>query len=598
MASNKFINNLKRIFKIADTTSSIATDQKSVHPGYVDPKTNKLKAVKFPDEIQQLYDFFLRDTFEDSSTLKNRMDRYSSLLYGYYNNAIFSKAVNLYADETVQADVNNQVIGVEAKKPVQNYIYDFLNRIGVTADILHETAFNIVLFGDSFWVNAIDTKEKSITDITPIEVKDIKDRIEFNASQANKKAQESKRFNNFIQKDSKLRAISKILDDSAKDQDYSQYFRNYLFGFWLGQKMYLAPWNISHFRMFTTVSEFFPFGRPLMINALAPFRQLQAGKNLMAMARAQNFPIKHFEVKVDENMDQSDQWEAVNEAREEWANLGVSLTEKEQFAINSEIWTPEGLINLSMKEPRMNLDDIADIELLRDELIMATDIPKGYLIVDRASFGTSGQALLKQHKPFARAVYKVQSTILKQLTQLVRMQFVISGEYEYDTDFELTMPFPEIEESSDRIRIKNDTLRLSKDILDNIGDAVGLERGEALPPDIVKDILSKFSFIDRDDVEEWIDDIMKAREQEPEEPTGDGEFGNMFDNYEKAKNKLKERLKPSTLYECYFNAKKKSNLLEHNGNGRHFYNSAKVDPQERLILDVMAGEEDSNKLRE
>jgi hypothetical protein len=598
VASNKFINDLKRIFKISDVKSSQVSNEPTVHPGYVDPKTNKLKPVKFPDEIQELYNFFLRDTFENSETLKNRMDRYSSLLYAYYNNAIFSKAVNLYADETVQSDVNNQIIGVEAKKPVQNYIYDFLNKIGVTADILHETAFNIVLFGDSFWVNSIDSKEKTIADITPIEVKDVKDRIEFNASQVNKRKQQYQNFSSYIQKDSKLRAIAKILDDSAKDQDYSQYFRNYLFGFWLGQKMYLAPWNVSHFRMFTTVSEFFPFGRPLMINALAPFRQLQAGKNLMAMARAQNFPIKHFEVAVDENMDQSDQWEAVNEAREEWANLGASLTEKEQFAINSEIWTPEGLINLDIKEPRLNLDDIADIELLRDELIMATDIPKGYLIVDRSSFGTSGQALLRQHKPFARAVYKVQSTILKQLTQLIRMQFVISEEYDYDTDFELTMPFPEIEESSDRLRIKNDTLRLAKDILDNIGDAVGLERGEALPPDIVKDILGKFSFMDRDDVDEWIDDIMKTREQEPEEPQDGEGSGFMFDNYERTRNKLKERLKPSTLYECYFNAKRSNNLLEHSMAGKHYYNASIMDDQEKLMLELMRNEKQGKRLKE
>ena len=59
--------------------------------------------------------------------------------------------------------------------------------------------------------------------------------------------------------------------------------------------MYLPPWNVPHFRRFSTKSEFYPFGRPLFINCIAPFRQLQASKNLMALARAAKFPKEHFE---------------------------------------------------------------------------------------------------------------------------------------------------------------------------------------------------------------------------------------------------------------------------------------------------------------
>ncbi len=602
MASNSFVKQLRKIFKIADQPANNFTGEKTVHPGYIDDKSGKVKPLKLPDEIQELYQFWLNDTFESSESLKNRFDRYSALSYAYYNNSIFSRAISLYADETIQSDVNNQVIEVEAKKPVQNYIYEFLNKVGITSDILHETAFNIVLYGDSFWVNAIDSKEKSITDITPVEVYDVKDRIEFNASEMNKKLnKENKGFARFIQKDNKLQAIAKILQDSGSDEDYSQFFKSYLFGFWLGDKMYLPPWNVSHFRMFSTMSEFYPFGRPLMINSLAPFRQLQAGKNLMAMARAQNFPIKHFEVEVDENMDQADIWETVNEAREEYANLGSVLSQKEQFAIASELWTPAGLINLNMLEPRLNLDDIADIEMLRDDLIMATDIPKGYLIVDRASFGTSGQALLRQHKPFARAVYKVQATIMKQLVQLIRMQFVISEKFDYDTDFELTMTFPEIEESSDRIRIKNDTLRLAKDIIDNIGDAIGLDRGEGLPPNVIKDILSKFSFIDSSMIDEWVDEIVKAQEEKAKEGENENGFGGggfSFESYRRAEKKLQERLKPSTISECYFQAKKNTGLREHASNGRHFYGSSIIEPSEQAIFDAFTGKITVDKLED
>jgi hypothetical protein len=596
MASNGIINRLRKIFGISDVKTNDVANQKKVHPGVRDSKTGKLKPVEFPDEIQKLYDYWLKDTFETASSLKNRLDRYAALSYAYYNNTIFSKAVNLYADETVQSDVNDEILNVEADKKVKNYIYDFLDTLGIRdGQKLHNVAHNLVLYGDSFWINSADLKRgEGFTDSTPINVEDIADRIEFNASNVAKDQRKNNKFITHIQKSDRLSVIYKMLKDTKENQDYSQFFKSYLFGYWLADKIYLPPWNVSHFRIFTTINEFAPFGRPIMINCLAPFRQLQAGKNLMALARANNFPIKKFEVTVDENMDQGDIWEVIDEARSEYHNLGYSETDKEQFAMGGEVWLPRDLINMDNVESRMDLDAIADIEMLRDDLIMGTDIPKGYLIVDRASFGTSGQALLRQHKPFARAVYKIQTAILEQITQMIRLQFAISGDFDYDTPFELSMPFPEVEESSDRIRIKNDTLRLAKDVLDNLGDAIGLDRGEALPPDVVKAVFSQISFLDDDDVMKWVDDTVEAQQQEPEEPEGGGGmFGNKkFVN----KNKIRERLTPQVVKECWNKARKNTKIYENISNDRHHYSSYNISPDNRLQLELVSTE--PKKLRE
>lgn len=583
------IDKLKSIFKITSIKTNDVSNVNTLYPGTVN-KSGNLKKVKFPDELQKLYSYWLKDSFETSETLKNRINRYTDLSYAYYNNSIFSKSVNLYADEAVQGEEGSEVLIADAKDTkLKKYIVNFLNELDINnAQKLNNIAFNLVLYGDAFQVNSIDMKNrKSIIDITTVDVFDIGARLEFNASRIGKEIRQNSKWQSFLNSNNRIKALSQILNNMNKDgEDYSQYFKNYLFGYWLSGEIYLPPWNVNHYRVFTTISEFAPYGRPIMINSLAPFRQLQAGKNLMALARASNFPIKKFSVKVDENMDQGDQWETVNELREDYHNLGYDPTDSEQFSMNSEIWVPENLIDVELIEPRMNLDDIADIEMLRDELIMATDIPKGYLIVDRSSFGTSGQSLLRQHKPFARSVYKIQTAMLEQISQLIRMQFVISGSYDYDTPFELSMPFPEIEESSDRLRMKNDTLRLAKDILDNIKDAIGLDRNESLPPEVVKDVFSQISFLDDEDINSWVDKINQSKDSGDDNKDGGGRGGFYGSKKFVNSNKLKERLNKKLIEDCAYEVRSQQ-IKENIANSRHHYSSYNITSDQRLQLELL-----------
>jgi len=595
--ANPIVNRLKKIFNISDKKIN-NQDDKVLFPGKKDKEKDQLRPIKASDELMELYNFWLKDAFEDSDSLQNRQERYSALSYAYYNNSIFSKAVNLYADEAIQSDADNGIISVSAKnRKVEKYIKEFITKLNLdSVTKLQDVAFNLTLYGDSFWVISIDYDRKTIDDVVPINVSEVKHRIEFNAADVNNRLSQVKKYNSYIQKDSRLQILYKMMTGAAEKKDYSSFFKSYLFGFSMGEKVTLPPWNVLHFRIFTTINEFAPYGRPIMINSLAPFRQLQAGKNLMALARAYSFPIRKYEVEVNENMDQSDIWEAVNEAREEFHNIAsVQQSGKEQFSAGSEIWVPSGLISVESIESRMNLDDIADIEMLRDDLIMGTDIPKGYLIVDRGSFGTSGQALLKQHKPFARAIYKIQSSILSELTQLIRLQFAISGDFDYDEPFEITLPFPEIEESSDRIRIKNDLLRLAKDVVDNIKDVVGLDRDQAMPPEVIKDVFSQISFINDDDIKDWVDQTVETKNAAGDDE-GD-EFDGMFGStYILPKNKLKEklhnRLSSKIINECYYEAKHNgsTNLLEHSTNGKHFYSSFKIESFQDKLLKVISSE--------
>jgi len=596
--SNKtFTNRLKNLFGIGMETSKVS-QQSTVVPAKKDPgKKTTPKNISLPPDLDKLYKLWLSDVFEDSNSLKNRFNRYSSLQFAWYNNSIFSMTVDLFADETPQADQGETVILVDAKDTkVKKYIDELFTRLKIDAEEIRNLAWDVCLYGDAFRITPVEAGT-GIQDFVALDVFSVKDRFEFKASEANKKMNKNKAMKNYSNKNKK---IQKMLDQfNEKDAgSLADFFKTYLFGFELDGDLIIPPWYMSHFRLQTQQSEFWPFGRSLMINSLGPFRQLQSSKNLMALARGSNFPIKHFEVEIDRDTDPASAWEAVDEAREEYHNLANTQAGSEEFVINSEIWTASGQLNFTQIDPNLNLDQIADVEYLRDELIMGTRVPKGYLIVDKGSFGTSGQALLRQHKPFSRAVFRIQSTILKALTEMVRLHFAATGDFDYEEPFELSMNFPEVEESRDRISAKNDTLRLAKDVLDNIGTAIGLGRDEALPPEVVKQVFSQLSFISSEDVEAWVDASVDAIPKDDDS----GDKGGFFNNYMRDKKnvisedapKYVERISDDLIRDIYFNTTKELNFTEGVRTTRHFYNSndRSINYKEKIILDMFKQEVD------
>jgi len=627
-------------------------DMKGGHklvPAEVDTKTGKLKAVKFTQQLQKLLDAYIRDHLDSRADFEKREERYRDLEYAYYNNAIFSMAVELYSDESVQADAQNQYIKVFARdKKVEKYIIDFFSRIGITQTKLRAAAFDLSLYADHFWVNSIDPK-KGITEVTPIEPHMVEQRFEFNAAKVAKgMADQVKSLANTP--GSTLGRLAKELLDYSNGEEVSQMFKSYLFGYGLKGDIVLPPWNITHFRRFSTNTEFFPFGRPLLINAISPFRQLQASKNLVALARASNFPIKHWQVKTDPKMTQAEQFEAVAEFAEELKNMGSTYTFKENFATDAEIITPLESVTFDMKTPNIDLQSIADLEMLEDNLIIATKIPKGYLIADKGSFGISGQSLLQQSKIFGRSVYTIQTAILEELTNLVRLQFVITGDFPYDSDFELSMNFPVIEHTAEQIRQKGDTLELVQNTLDKLAGTMGLELSE-FPTSIIRDVFAQLSFLNSEDINNWLMVLSQKKKEKQdaggmtagmaggipggdmggiagasstglggmENPTaetgteipegGMGDAAELFEpnsdntpevggtstareSIKKKKSlyeKVKSRLTEDLVRECYFKAKQDMNLLEYcdASRERHVYSSAIIDPFQKRLYEEL-----------
>lgn len=569
---------LQNYFNIGVKTGKSGEEIFPTKPKEDDP--HKQIPVKFDDYLKRLWNWWLTQTHDSGQTLKNRIDRYDDLDFMWYNDTVISMAADLYADEAAQSDTQEETVHVEARRnEIKKEIENLFEHWGITQQYIRDTAFNLALYGEAFDVNSTDNKF-GVTEVVPIDVRTISDRFEFKASEVEKQMHAAG-LRNALNTDPRLKTLARELKNV--DMNYGEMFKSYLFGFKIGNDVFLPPWNVNHYRLSSKRSEFYPWGRSLFINLIGPFRQLRAAKNLMSMARAAKFPKEHFEVQTSESMTQSEKWDAVNEARQEYHNMGQNIEAKDQFSVGGELWTPEGLINHNLIENNMRLEDIADIELLRDDMIIGTRVPKGYLIVDRASFGTSGQALLQQFKPFGRAVYSIQSAILEQLTFLVRMHFLMAGKFDKEqTEFQLSMNFPVVEESRDRISLKSDTLRLANDVISNIQNAMGTRDG--LPPEVIKSVFSQITFLDPEEVEAWIDQSAEALNTED----NNSYLMSSVDVPEDKKAKMMERIQYKDLAsEAYFEALKKRNMKEGVYNNRHFYNSMQSTPLEEMVFKTL-----------
>lgn len=510
-----FTNRMLKFFRLFPKDDG---RDKTFTPAQVNKQKHTINPMQFPERLQRLYDQYMSECMDTRKTLEERFGRYRDLEYCYYNSAIFSTAVDLYADETVQSDAQSQYLTVYAKdKEVERYINNFFTRIGLTQQVLRSAAFDLCLYADHFWVHTLDP-EKGIVEITPIDVFAVKDRIEFNALKTIHNSAAKKEYEQILSKSEVLRMLRDSLSDDP--EDYSSYFKNYLFGYELDGKIVVPPWCLTHFRRLSSHSEFSPFGRPLMINAIAPYRKYQSSMNLAAIARNANFPIKKFEVHTDSKMPEMDQMEKVNEAMNEYHNAANSLAYKETSSPETEIWTASGLISFDLFNPNIDLGNVADIDMLRDDLIIATRIPKGYLLPDHGTFGVSGQSLLQQSKLTGRAVYSVQTALLEELTNLVRMQFAITGDYRYDEEFEISMNFPVIEQTNDQIRQKSDTLALADDVLRKLASIMGIDPA-GIPYDVARGILSKISFLSPDDIDAWLGSMYNVKKDKLIQGTGD-----------------------------------------------------------------------------
>lgn len=464
----------------------------------------------FSSHLEKLFTSYLNETQCSYDDIIDRQKRIDELSYLYYNDVMCSRVVHLCADEATQIDMQDRIISVESPNAnFTNRTYELLSQWG--ADIqqrVWQACFDIELYGEAFWAHKIT--QRGVDHIKPIKVQEVVERLEFDPIRMADYLSHLNG-NDFLQKgrSEKLKKLMDILssDKSIEEaESLADMFDTKLLGYELKDGVVVPPWLITHFRFNADNSSFAPYGMPPLLNCLAPFHQLYTTMALQGLARSMAFPLMLYKVKTTPGLRPGQAMELVDEVRSEYENIGVTPMSvgNEVYTINSKMWIADGLLDVQVIDSKIDFDFVGDIELYQDRVAIAAGVPKAYLDQEYGGFGNSAISLVEQYKPFARHVFSIQSTFLQGLGELIRLHYAITGEFDYNTPFILSMRFPAEEMSSDKEERRTASIELSTSIVDLIHSVLGIPEEDPLPQDIILDILNKYSFLDPTDTEKWL----------------------------------------------------------------------------------------------
>ena len=534
MADTKTIEKLKKLYKVYTPKTDASASGKQVQPGRINDK-GKLEPIKFPSDVQKMYEYFMENYASAFVTNRERFMLYKDILFAIKNSGIMFRAMKIYKDETYEIQDGQKPVQIRAKdKKVEKVFYEWLNTIGFNSNLLSEIIENLVIYGDAFWINTIDS-EKGIISITCLDPFLVKDKLEFNLSTASKVRQWSQSYLNITNKNAAMDELVKVMTDDKKVEDFSLYFKSYNMGYILKYAVEddessqnfkaVPPWGITHCRLFTTSSEFFPFGRPLFIYSIAVYRGYKTTEMLIDMLRASSFPREVVEIQGSETMTPLDRVIRVNEVRELIENMSPVTNNRDMMGVGDRIYTMEGLFKFDLVDPDVDLGRLGDLENKRQDLILTTGIPDTILIPSEGTGlgGESASAVLYQNKLFQRNVESIKGAFLEGITETFRTHLAITDQFDGETtEFELFMPVNAEAYSGDKIDNMQASFELASDIMNNLAQVLGMERGDSLPEDVIIEILQNFISIDPHLLNRWVSKIKDSAEEQAEDHEGEG----------------------------------------------------------------------------
>lgn len=533
-------------------------------------------------KLETLYNRWLTDNTDKVTEIIARQARLDQLQFMIQNDPYVGRTVTLYADEATQLDSQDTIINIETPDPkMTRTMYQLLNQWGLTQVRIRATIEQIASYGDAFWANKVT--ENGVEKIIPIGQRVITDRLEFSPSHVIEQLKKRTGAVGNIATNNYL--IDKMLASMEETGEFADLFDSKLFGFVIDQDTVVPPWCVTHFRFNAEGNDFFPWGTSPILAALSPWKQTTNAIALQQLAQSMNFPVQLFEVKTNENMSPTEQLNLVNIVRESYDNIGVNPNTggSEVYTVNTKIWAPEGLIKvttLKAENGESNVDDI--IKLYQNREALALGLPASFFGEEGWWSGDlkSGKALMQQWKPFGRKCFSMQSAFLEGLADLFRIHFAITGEYDFRIPFTLSMKFPAEEVGDDKLEQQNASLEQAENIIAIIKTAIGAGDDEVLPPDIIRDIITKYTFLDPSDIAKWTRDahyasILSSSDEEEEEAGVEGgedlgggedlsggmedlgteDTGDVEAAVEESKAAVKNRLREKKLVENYNNVR-------------------------------------------
>lgn len=528
MAENKALKALLKFFNLAiDKTGESNFSQKNniLTPGGYDKQTKEYKPINFPTDIERAIEYFLLNN-QIYNTNRDRYELYKSLLFMVRNSGLMLTALQTYITETIDITSGDKPLQIKAvDKKVEKYFYKWLDSIGFNYNLFNELVYDLVLLGDSFLLHDVDF-DKGIEKIEILDPFIVKNRIELNVNKAVEFSNWVGTQRNYTTTYQSLQQISDYISglDENNELNIFDYFKSFTMGYELKfsvddeQKFKaIPPWYITHFRLFTTKSEFFPFGRPLFINSLAPFQSFKTTEMLIDMLRVASFPKEVINIKGGGGLTPMDRMQRLNDTREFLENISPKTNTKDNIAVGERIYVMDDLFDYRVLDSGVTMDKLGDLEAKLTDLILSTAIPDSLLIPSRGAGGIGGenaQALYFNNKIFQKRVEGIKSAILEGFSNMFRLHLAITEKFDGEkTEFELLMPINPEMYNAEKIQQLSDLFMLADNVVSNLATALGVEVYQ-IPPDILKEVFRNYMPVDADIIEKWIDIILSHKEEE------------------------------------------------------------------------------------
>lgn len=534
--SSKTIDKLRGIYRLAVVDDKNGQYQGTkIRPGKVEQDKNGNKTIKpleLPSSIEKAMDYFLSNFAGPYNPTRNHLETLRDIDFMIKNEGLMSTAARIYTQEAY--DTENNSVGVEINaidKKIETHFYDWLRSIKFNSNVLKDIAWNLVCYADAFWINAYD-EEKGIVGFTVLDPYLVKDIMEFSIGTVNRVQQWSSSYLNITNKSAAMDDVMKLMSDDAVLEDFSLFYQTYNMGYLLKYSVDdkddnlkgVPPWAITHFRINTNSSEFFPFGMPLFIHSIAVYRSFKTTQMLIDMLRVASFPRTVVKIKGGDTLTPLDMVDRVNDAREMIENLTPVTNNKDNIAVGETLYQVDGYFEYDIMDTTVDLDKLGDLDLKRKDLILSTSIPDTILNPSEGNGGVGGesaQALYFNNKTFQRRVGDVKGAILEGLSFAYRLHLEITNAFDgEETEFELSLPVNASMYNDNKMEQDTAALSFATELLSNLGQALGMERGQVFPRKVVQDVMKHFVDIDPRLIDRWIKQIADSAEEQSEEDQG------------------------------------------------------------------------------
>ena len=530
---------------------------------------------------------------------EHRFERYKDMEYMIQVEPLLNTALKVYVREAYSPQVGKKAIECHANKSkIEDDFYQWFVDVGYNDSVIRDIIAHLVVDGDSFQLNGINSQnlKEGIVSITSIEPTSVINRMEYNVSLVNEMKKWYSCAYNLSNNYQSLKDIWMQLQN-GECVDYTEYYKSRLLGFELEtcddnrKSMGLPPWAITHYRNFTTDKAFFPFGKPVLFNALPAFKSYRTTEMLLDMLRVASFPREIYKIKCDEGADTFSRQERVNEVSNFIANtMPQNDGDDELQGVGRPIYTMDDLFEYDVINPNVDLDQLGNYEQKRTDMITATGIPDSYLNPSEGAGslgGENAEALKYLNKIFSKTIAEIQESLCEGIANTYRLHLEMTGKFDgAQTDFELSVVNPIDDYNSDKVELDSDVFSFAKDIIDTLASITNIDTDD-IPQSVIKDIMKTYLPVNSGKVNKWISAFYKNAEESQAQDTvesddtnkendsifGKGGKGNLLHSKPVHESKkineklLLEAVKSDKLHEEYMKLRKKSgNLIGSFGN--------------------------------